>query len=97
MLDADPPDPHDSFDPSLELVVILETNNPFQLAMVQGLLDEAQIPHFVLGEIATLVRDVDGFLHKWVRLQVPRDREREARERLAQIEAVPEEPGDAEA
>ena len=39
-------------------------------------------PFFILGQIATLVQDVDGFLHKWVRVQVPRDREAEARELL---------------
>jgi Putative prokaryotic signal transducing protein len=68
--------------PTLDLVVVLETNNRIQLALAKGLLEEAQIPFFVLGQIATLVQDVDGFLHKWVRVQVPRDREEEAREIL---------------
>jgi hypothetical protein len=75
----------DSFDPSLELVVILETNDRIQLAMAKGLLEEAGIPFFVLGQIATLVTDVDGMLRKWVRIQVPRDREAEAREILEQL------------
>jgi len=47
-----------------------------------GLLGEAEIPFFVLGPIATLVQDVDPFLHKCVRVQVPRHREAEARELL---------------
>jgi len=64
------------------LVVVLETNDRIQLARVKGLLEDADIPFFVLGQIATLVQDVDGFLHKWVRVQVPRDREAEARELL---------------
>ena len=70
------------FDPALGLVVVLESNDAIQVAMAKGLLEEAGIPFFVLGQIARLVSDVDGFLHKWVRLQVPRDREAEARELL---------------
>jgi len=84
-----------SFDPSLDLVVVLETNDRIQLAMAKGLLEDAGIPFFVLGQIATLIQDVDGFLHKWVRLQVSRDREAEARELLEpllQPEPVPPAP-----
>ena len=88
----------DSFDPKLELVVLLETNDRVQLAMAKGLLDDAGIPYFVLGQIATLVSDVDGFVKKWVRLQVPRDREAEARELLEQMAApIADDGGDAEA
>ena len=71
-----------AFDPSLELVVVLETNDRLQLALAKGLLEEAGVPFFVLGQITTLIQDVDPFLHKWVRLQVPRDREEEARQLL---------------
>src|SRR2546421_3688200 len=86
---ACPPDPQDRFDPALELVVVLETSDRVQLAMAKGLLEDAGIPFFVLGQIATLVQDVDPFLHKWVRVQVPRDREAEARELLdSMAEAV---------
>jgi hypothetical protein len=77
-----PPEPPDGFDPSLDLVVVLQTNDSIQLAMTKGLLEDAGIPFFVLGQITTLVTDVDGFLHKWVRVQVPRDREAEAKELL---------------
>ena len=77
-----PPEPVDRFDPTLDLVVVLETNDRIQLALAKGLLEEAGIPFFILGQIATLIQDVDGFLHKWVRVQVPRDREAEARELL---------------
>ena len=84
-----------AFDPALELVVILETNDRVHLAMAKGLLEDAGIPFFVLGQIATLVQDVDGLLRKWVRLQVPRDREGEAREILEQLlQPVPEGPGE---
>ncbi len=70
------------FDPTLDLIVVLESNDRLQIAMAKGLLEEAGIPFFVLGQITTLVNEVDGFLRKWVRLQVPRDREAEARELL---------------
>lgn len=83
--------------PTLDLVVVLETNDPIQLAMAKGLLEDAGIPFFILGQIATLVTDVDGFLHKWVRVQVPRDREAAARELLQEVlqpEASPQ--GDSE-
>ena len=74
-----PPEAAGQSDPTLGLVVVLETNDQIQIALVKGLLEEAEIPYFILGQIATLVSDVDGFLHKWVRVQVPRDREAEAR------------------
>lgn len=87
-----------SSNPSLELVVVLETNDRVHLAMAKGLLENAGIPLFVLGQIATLVQDVDGFLRKWVRLQVPRDREAEARELLEQLlQPIPLDAADAEA
>jgi hypothetical protein len=97
LLAGTPPEkPASRFDPALDLVVVLETNDRFQLAMAKGLLEDADIPFFVLGQIATLVQDVDGFLHKWVRVQVPRDREAEARELLEapfQAETSPESGG----
>jgi hypothetical protein len=85
--------PRRTADPSLGLVVVLETNDSFQLALVKGLLEEAGIPFFILGQITTLVTDVDGFLKKWVRVQVPRDREAEARALLAELrqaETIPQ-------
>ena len=85
LLAGAPPEPHSGFNPDLDLVVVLETNDGIQLAMAKGLLEDAGIPFFVLGQIATLVQDVDAFLHKWVRLQVPRDREAEARQLLEQL------------
>ena len=82
---APPPEPANSFDPALGLAVVLETNDRIHLALAKGLLEDAGIPFFVLGQIATLVQDVDPFLHKWVRVQVPRDREAEARELLESL------------
>jgi len=87
----------EAFNPDLELAVVLETSDPVQLAMAKGLLVEAGIPFYVLGQIATLVQDVDGFLRKWVRLQVSCDREAEAREILEQIQPIPQEAADGEA
>lgn len=81
-----PPEPASQFDPAIGLVVVLETNDGIHLAMAKGLLEDAGIPFFALGQITTLVTDVDGFLRKWVRVQVPRDREAEARELLEELE-----------
>lgn len=82
----------DHFDPHLDLVVVFETSDRMQLAMATGLLEDAKIPFFALGQIATLVSDVDGFLHKWIRLQVPRNREAEARDLLAMLQVQADEP-----
>lgn len=82
---APPPEPASEFDPDLDLVIVLETNDSIQLAMAKGMLQDAGIPFFVLGQIATLIQDVDPFLHKWVRLQVPRDRETEARKLVEEL------------
>jgi len=64
------------------LVVVLETKDQIQLAMAKGLLEHAGIPLFIQGQFATMYQNVDGFLHKWVRLQVPEDRAAEAQEVL---------------
>jgi hypothetical protein len=60
----------------------METNDRIQLSLVKGLLEDAGIPYYILGQIAMLIQDVDPFLHKWVRVQVPRDREAQARQLL---------------
>lgn len=82
---GDPPAGNSGFDPDLDLVVVLESNDRVQMGLAKGLLDDAGIPYYVLGQIATLVSDVDPFLKKWVRLQVSRDREAEAREVLQPV------------
>jgi hypothetical protein len=79
---APPPEPTDPSSPDLGLVVVLATNDSILLALAKGLLEDAGIPFFALGQIATLIQDVDPFLHKMVRIQVPRDREAEARQIL---------------
>jgi hypothetical protein len=70
-------------DANLELVVVLDTNDPYAFALAEGCLREAEIPFFVLGQITTLVNDVDPFARKWRRIQVARDREAEAKEIIA--------------
>ncbi len=70
------------FDPNLNLVELMETQDAVQLAMVKGLLEDAGIPFYLGGQITRLVNDVDPFLQKHIRVQVPADREQEARELL---------------
>jgi hypothetical protein len=77
-----PPEAPDPFDPKIGLVEVVETQDSIQLAMVKGLLEDAGIPFLLLGQITGLVNDVDPFLQKHVRVQVPADREAEARELL---------------
>jgi putative signal transducing protein len=71
--------------PEIEWVGVLETSDRIQFALAKGLLEDAGIPVFVQGQLATLIQDVNGFLHKRVRLVVPGDREAEAREVLGQL------------
>ena len=71
--------------PAYRLVVVLETNDQIQLALAKGLLEDAGIPLFIQGQLATLYQPVDGFLRKWVRLQVPEDRAAEAQELLEPV------------
>jgi hypothetical protein len=78
-----------SSDSVTQLVVVLETNDQIQLAMAKGLLEDAGIRFFIQGQLATLYPGVDGFLRKWVRLQVPEDRVAEAQELLEQLKPRP--------
>jgi hypothetical protein len=95
LLPGPAPSASEPFNPDLDLVVVLETDQRIQLAMAKGLLEEAGIPFYVLGQITTLINEVDPFLMKWVRLQVPRDREAEAREILQPVlEPLPIAPGE---
>lgn len=62
-----------------DMAVVMETSDRIQAAMARGLLEDAGIPLYISGEIATLIQDIDPFLHKRIRLHVPRSREAEAR------------------
>ena len=94
LIDWDPGDAPEPSDPDREPVVVLESNDPVQLAMAKGLLVDAGIPMLVGGQIATLIQDVDGMLRKWVRLQVPRGCEQEAREILQLLDPGLHETGE---
>lgn len=72
-------------EPAYRLAVVLETNDQIQLALAKGLLEDSGIPLFIQGQLATLYQPVDGFLRKWVRLQVPEDRAAEAQELLEPV------------
>ncbi|HUA60038.1 MAG TPA: DUF2007 domain-containing protein [Verrucomicrobiae bacterium] len=80
-----PPEEPSEFNPTLDLVEVLETQDTVQFAMAKGLLEDAGIPFYLRGQITRLVNDVDPFLQKHVRVQVPRDRETEARELLEML------------
>ena len=69
----------------MELVVVLDTNEPMAFALAKGSLEEAGIPFSTENEITTLMNEIDPTLRKWVRLKVPRDREAEARDLLAPL------------
>jgi hypothetical protein len=66
-----------------DAVEVLDTHDAILVAMAKGLLEDAGIPYALLGRIATLVNEVDPFVKKRVRIQVPRNCETEAREVLA--------------
>ena len=67
-------------EPTLELVTVLEGDNPLAASVAQDLLDQAGIPYYVQGEeTATRVIPVDGNVQHWWRLQVGREFEAQAR------------------
>jgi hypothetical protein len=74
-------------DPDLTLVTVLEGNSRVELASAKGLLEQAGIPFYVLGEeISARYAIVSPFIHPWWRVQVALDREAEARTLLRQLE-----------
>ena len=85
------PERPDSLEPNLELVVVLDTNDPFAFALAKGALEQAGIPFSILNGITTLMNDISPSVQKWLQLQVARDREVETRELLtAVLEPQPE-------
>ncbi len=75
----------DASHPASGTAVVMETSDRIRLAMAKGLLEDAGIPVYVSGEIATLVQDLDPFLHKRLSLHVPRSLEAEALQVLEQF------------
>ena len=72
-------------EPDMEVVSVLDTDDPFAFGLAKGALTEVGIPFSVLNGITTLMNEVDPSLHKWRSLAVARDREVQARELLAAI------------
>ncbi len=74
-------------DPDLDLVTILEDNDPLVIGSAEGLLEEAGIPFYVLGEaVGVRLEAIGGFLHPWCRIQVGEDRVKEARLLLRELQ-----------
>lgn len=73
------------FESGNQLVIVFETNDQIQVAMAKGLLEDAGIPFFVEGEIATVCQTVDPLLRKWIRIQVPEERAADARDLLNRL------------
>ena len=79
----------DQSDLAPDMVVVLETSDRIQASMAKGLLEDAGIPLYVSGELATLIQEIDPFFRKRLLLLVPRNREAEAREILERFQPVP--------
>jgi hypothetical protein len=81
-----PVEPEATGDPELQLVTVLESTDPLVIASAKGLLEEAGIPFYVLGdEFGKRFGPVGDFMHPWCRVQVGRDRETEARALLQSL------------
>lgn len=90
-----PPDIEAPPNPDSELVTILEGNDPLVIAFARASLEEAGIPFHVLGdEVSVHILSLSPLIHPWCRIQVPRDREPEARAALQPLKEAGA-PGDA--
>jgi hypothetical protein len=73
--------------PDLEVVNVLESDDPFIIALAKSLLEEAGIAFYVQGdETGASLDTLTPFIHPWRRIQVTRDREIEARALVAAIQ-----------
>ena len=73
-------------DPDIELVTVLEDDDPAMITAAKDRLDESGIPFYVFGEeVGPRVAMVGGYNHPWYRVQVGCDRETEARELLRDL------------
>jgi hypothetical protein len=76
----------DSPDPGLELATVLDSNDPVLLGMAKGLLEQAGIPFYAVGsEYGVRFGPVTPFANPWEAIQVPADREAEARALLEDL------------
>jgi hypothetical protein len=71
-------------EPDLELVTVLEANDPVLLGLAKGLLEDAGIPFYSIGsELGVRFGPVTPYANPWQSIQVGADREAEARALLA--------------
>jgi hypothetical protein len=64
----------------VEVVTVLESNDPVLLGLAKGLLENAGIPFYARGsEYGVRFGPVTPFANPWESIQVPADREAEAR------------------
>ena len=95
LVDEKPQVPKDPPDPNLDLVTVLEGNDPLLIELAKASLTDADIPFYVQGEEVGMRLLVGSFMQTWHRIQVAADREQEARELLQQIGEY-DRAGDAE-
>jgi hypothetical protein len=75
-------------DPNLEIVTVLEANDPLLIASAKGVLKKAGIPFYVYGEEYGLrYAPLEGF-QPWCRIQVAVDRQAQARELVQPFECA---------
>jgi len=85
-----PPAEEETPSPDLEMVTVLEANNPVTVALAKSTLEEAGISYYAAGEeLAVRLSAVNPLIHPWTGLQVTRDHEDAARALLN--EAIAEE------
>jgi len=74
--------PQNPQNPNLDLVMVLEGNDPLLIEFAKASLTDADIPFYVQGEEVGMRLLVGSFMQTWHRIQVAADREQEARELL---------------
>jgi len=75
-----PEAPEDQPEPAMELVTVLEGNNPLAAAAAKDLIEQAGIPCYLEGEETSIsLTLVDPNKYRWWRLHVARESEARAR------------------
>lgn len=69
----------------LDVLIRTGLKDPIGIALAQNLLDEAQIPYFVMDQTQAAHRDIGAFGGWWT-IRVPHDCEERAREILLEVE-----------
>ena len=80
LVERPPETPEDHPEPGLELVTVLEGNNPLAAAVAKTSLEQAGIPYFMAGEEGgSSVIVFDPLINRWWRVQVARESQDQAR------------------